>query len=203
MSTHDRNPDLAVAVRAPVDVGRAEEGKASSGDDAFEKVKVGVADRGVGKGGDSGGTRPRDDGNEKQGPEEGTLDAVQKKESREHATDNDAEPNARVLQDVAGALACGVEVLWLAACELEGSRSTSRDDVQSTRAETDDGQEETDTAADSGSDGAGNETGEPLTETKDGEEEEDDALEEDGGKSLTIRDRTGTLRSARPAADVR
>lgn len=82
--------------------------------------------------------------------------------------------------------------------DLERGRLSPLYDVETGRTESDQGQEETDTGPDGERDGTGNQTGEPLSETKDGEEEEDDSFQEDGGQSFSISDRSGTLSQKKP-----
>ena len=86
-----------------------------------------------------------------------------------------------------------IRVFGRATAELKRGRSTAGDDVQSTRAEADDCQEETDTATDSRGDGSRDKTSEPLSETENGKSKEDESLEEDSSDSLLVADRSSTL----------
>lgn len=71
--THQGDPGLAILVPCPVDVLGTEQPEASSADDVFEKVKVGIPNRVVRECGDGSASGPRDDGDDEDGPEEGTC----------------------------------------------------------------------------------------------------------------------------------
>ena len=99
-----------------------------------------------------------------------------------------------ILQHMTSAEARGrIRVFGRATAELKRGRSTAGDDVQSTRAEADDCQEETDTATDGGGDGSRDKTSEPLSETENGKSKEDESLEEDSSERFTIRNGTCSL----------
>lgn len=123
-----------------------------------------------------------------------TLDFIQHQEQSKNTPAKHPNPHPRVLQDVtvAESRSC-IGIFGKTSRQLHWGGSASRDDVESTGGETDDGQEKTDTDSDGGCDGAGDESSEPLTETEEGEEEEDDAFEEDGGEGFSVADRTGSL----------
>ena len=196
-ATHQSDPDLSVRVGRPVHVLRSEETESSGGDDLLEKVEVVVSKLGVRELCDAGGTRPRDDRDEDDTVEKSASDLVLHENRSDETSEQGTEPDGRVLQDVrvASARANVRLVLRRATGELEGSGRRSRNDTQTRTAETDDGEEQTDTGGNGENNRSRQEPNHPLAETKDGEDEEENTLEEDGGEGFTISDDTGTVES--------
>lgn len=67
---YQSNPDLSTLVGAPVDISGTQQRETASRDDVLEEVEVGVADSVVGERSDGGGTRPRDDSDKEDRPEQ-------------------------------------------------------------------------------------------------------------------------------------
>lgn len=123
-----------------------------------------------------------------------TFDTVQQEESSQDAANEDAKPYPGILQHMSRTESRRlIRVLGRTTGELQRSRGAARDDVEPARAEADDSEEETDTAANGSSDRSRNDTGQPLSKTEDGESEENESLQEHGGQSLSVRDGTGAL----------
>jgi hypothetical protein len=66
------DPDFAVSVSGEVYVLRSEKLKASSGNNILEERKVAVSEFGMREVGNSGRSRPRDDGDEEDRPQKST-----------------------------------------------------------------------------------------------------------------------------------
>lgn len=123
-----------------------------------------------------------------------TLDSVEHEENSHDTSDKHSQPQSRILQDVTGAETRLVKILVLTAGQLQWRRHSPTNNVQSTRAETDDCQEQADSTTDGGGERSGNEPDDPLSESEDGEREEDDTFQEDGGQGFAVGDRSGSLK---------
>lgn len=71
-STHQSDPGLAVLITLPIDIFGTEQAEASGADDVLEEVKVGISDDVVRESGDGRASRPRDDGDNEDGPKKST-----------------------------------------------------------------------------------------------------------------------------------
>ena len=93
-------PDVSIAV-IEIDILGRNKLKAVPRCDLLEEIPIGIASLGVREERDGVATaRPAADGDEEDRPEERALDAVNKQERSEDPTEEDTDPDARVLQDV-------------------------------------------------------------------------------------------------------
>lgn len=160
----------------------------------LEEVKGVVANLGVREVGDAGGTRPRNDADQDDTGNDGTLEAVHHQDYGKNTTTEDTNPHGRV----AHLGAAWAETILLQGLdtsgELEGCVGGSHNETQTLAvSQTDQGKEQTDTDTRSELDRLGNRTSQPLSHTKEGQGKEDPALNEDGRKSNRVRDRAGTV----------
>lgn len=71
-STHQSDPGLAVLVTLPIDIFGTEQAEAAGANNVLEEVKVGISDDVVRESSDGCASRPRDDGDNEDGPKKST-----------------------------------------------------------------------------------------------------------------------------------
>lgn len=152
-------------------------------DNLFEEVKGAVAERGVGKVGNGGGSWPGDDTDENDAGDDGAFDAVHHEDDGKDTAAKYANPHGRIAHLVpVGTRAVGQTVLGRAASQLNRGGGSTNDNADALAVgEANEGEEETNADTGGDLDGVGDGAGEPLAHTEDGETKKDETLDEDGG----------------------
>lgn len=160
--------------------------------DFLEEIKLGITGGSAGEVGEGGVAEPGHDRDNHDSDEDGTLDTEEQADRDDDET-KETDPSG-------GRLHCGTGETHTVLVLLGTTSETDEGVVVVTdqtdtggRLETNEAEVETDTSSSGDLDGLGDQTGEPLTDTKEREEDEEDTLNEDGGDSSLVRDRVGAV----------